>query len=298
MGTSSELAYGGLSGAPCSPGGEPEWHPTDTTFVSERAAIPSVEPRNAGPSLSPFSRRRASEPSPRKPAPAPDKEATMPETQLFQNLADCEQELATIADRLGDHGLHDCSRRLSLLIAETRSVLKNPPKPKVGIAPLAAPSPQPERVIFVRVGRHEFGLLEQSVGEVQKLSAEEAKRHIENAFGARVYRGPEHLLPLINLGEVLGEPASPERAEIEFVTGQFGEQPFGLVVDEVLGTEEAPVSPMHSVLRKIGLYQGATQRPGGPAVLLVDVAGVATKGGMARLSMVPSALIADAEPMS
>jgi hypothetical protein len=300
MGRSSELAFAGAAGAPCSPSGDSDWQPTDPALLSERSAGLGMHTKAPAPALSPFSRRRTSEPSARGPAPPPENPTGAGDAQLFRALSECEHELIEIADRLADAGLSACSRRLGLLVSEARSLARSP-LPK-DVAPKRQPTPvsvgSVQRVLFVRSGRHHFGLLESSVSGVFRLNSSETAEHIESAFGAKVYRGPEHLLPLIHLSEVLGEMSTAGLEGTQIVGATFGEQPFGLVVDEVLTTEEVIVSPMHSVLRKVGLYQGGAENKSGVSALVLDVPGIAAKGGMARLSMLPTALTSDVEPQS
>jgi len=84
---------------------------------------------------------------------------------------------------------------------------------------------------------------------------------------------------------------------MQIVRVSLGEQPFGLVVDEVLGFEHLGVTPLHTALRKVGLYLGASLKDDGTRALILDIQGVATKGGMMRLSMLPSALSNEQESL-
>jgi hypothetical protein len=269
MGRLSDVAHGLASGQPCSPSGEPDWQPADPSLVSERS--PCVLVHSAAPS-------------------AARKEAPVAESPLLEELSQCEQEIALAAERLDDPGLNPWVRRLTLLVAEARATSHSGPS-RVGGAPARGPVPVEQRVLFVRSGAHVFGIVEDAVQSVHRLSAEEANHQIEMAFGAKVFRQPDRLLPLIHLSEVLHEPLpSPGSGAMQIVRVSLGEQPFGLVVDEVLGFEHALVTSLHSALRKVGLYLGASLKADGARALILDIPGVATKGGMLRLSMLPTAL--------
>ncbi len=49
---------------------------------------------------------------------------------------------------------------------------------------------------------------------------------------------------------------------------------FGLVVDEVRGTEEIVVKPMHASIKKVGIFTGATIMGDGRVASIADVAGI------------------------
>src|SRR5207302_1629230 len=91
---------------------------------------------------------------------------------------------------------------------------------------------------------------------------------------APVYRLRGNLLPLVELGRLLGTGDAREVGEVEvvnLVVLQAGERPFGLVVDGVHDTEDVVVKPLSRLLKGIPVYAGATirgdgRRAGGRAV--------------------------------
>lgn len=304
MGRSADLALNLAAGNPCSPG-ETEWQPTDPALLSERSpSFPAHSHNSQGPlAPSPFSRRRGSDPGdphPRDKAVSakPAKEANVKEPQLLQELTQCEQEIGEYAERLVDEDLRRSAHRLSLLVAELRGAARPPEVvDQRGRRPEPIPGPVAERhrVLFVRAGRHLLGIVEDAVTDLHRLSAAESETEIETAFGAQVFRGPERLLPLIQLRQIVAEPPATGDGSTQIVSIDFGEQPFGLVVDEILGVEDASVCAMHTVFRKVGLYRGASATSGGGLALVLDMAGVASRGGMARLSVLPTAMASDQE---
>jgi two-component system, chemotaxis family, sensor kinase CheA len=117
------------------------------------------------------------------------------------------------------------------------------------------------------------------------------KGRIEQAFNTEVYRLRGRLLPLVQLGDVLrhrhplsaetkatipAEHASsqdPQRIAYILVLKSAGRR-FGLVVDDVRGTEEIVVKPKHPSIKKVGIFAGATIMGDGRVALIADVAGI------------------------
>ena len=117
------------------------------------------------------------------------------------------------------------------------------------------------------------------------------KGRIERAFDAEVYRLRGRLLPIVRLNEVLvrrrpftaetkaeilaAHAADPQPHRIAYILVlRSAGRRFGLVVDEVRGTEEIVVKPMHPSIKKIGIFAGATIMGDGRVALIADVAGI------------------------
>ena len=128
------------------------------------------------------------------------------------------------------------------------------------------------------------------------------KGRIEHAFDTEVYRLRGRLLPIVRLGEVLGRrrpftaetkaeilaehAANPDPRRIAYILVlRSAGRRFGLVVDEVRGTEEIVVKPMHPAIKKVGIFTGATIMGDGRVALIADVAGIVEH---ARLSFEPA----------
>jgi two-component system chemotaxis sensor kinase CheA len=128
------------------------------------------------------------------------------------------------------------------------------------------------------------------------------KGRIERAFDTEVFRLRERLLPIVRFSEVLRQgkalttPTSPgvvDERERSLKPGQIAYilvlraagKRFGLVVDEVRGTEEIVVKPIHSSIKKVGIFTGATIMGDGRVALIADVAGILDH---ARLSFEPA----------
>jgi two-component system chemotaxis sensor kinase CheA len=130
---------------------------------------------------------------------------------------------------------------------------------------------------------------------------------IEQAFDTEVYRMRDRLLPIVRLRDVLNRPApftpeakaeilaahaasaniDPARIEYILVLRLPGRR-FGLVVDEVRGTEEVVVKPMHPSIKRVGIFTGATIMGDGRVALIADVTGIVEHARLSFDSVVES----------
>ena len=103
------------------------------------------------------------------------------------------------------------------------------------------------------------------------------EHRIEKVGDARLLRLRDQLLPLVGLKSLL----SGDSVEDDFddnalvVVAQSSDEAFGIVVDEVLHTEEIVVKPMASRLKHIPLFAGTTILGDGSVVLILDPNGLA-----------------------
>jgi two-component system chemotaxis sensor kinase CheA len=106
-------------------------------------------------------------------------------------------------------------------------------------------------------------------------------QRIERIGDAPLLRLRDRLLPLVYLRQLLALPrADKEKEDDAFVVVlQSGDDVFGLVVDDVLHTEEIVVKPMASSLKQISLFAGTTILGDGSVVLILDPNGVAQAVG-------------------
>jgi two-component system, chemotaxis family, sensor kinase CheA len=131
-----------------------------------------------------------------------------------------------------------------------------------------------------------------SVLELVRLAGEHARGGIELISGAPVYRLRGTLMPLVRLDEQLGlvpagshettpngQPKGPDgdgRGGF-IVVLQAEQHRFGLVVDDVLDTQEIVVKPLGRHLKNIPLYAGATILGDGSVVLILDATTIARR---------------------
>jgi two-component system chemotaxis sensor kinase CheA len=126
-----------------------------------------------------------------------------------------------------------------------------------------------------------------SVLELVRLSGEHARGGIELISGAPVYRLRDMLLPLVRLDEQLGLIAMGE-GDLQHDDSRGGfivvlhaeQQRFGLVVDDVLDTQEIVVKPLGRHLKGIPVYAGATILGDGTVVLILDAATLARRSNV------------------
>jgi two-component system chemotaxis sensor kinase CheA len=62
---------------------------------------------------------------------------------------------------------------------------------------------------------------------------------------------------------------------LTFAVVKIGAKRFGLIVDKVIGTEEIVVKPMHSAIKNLDIYSGATVMGDGKVALILDIEGIA-----------------------
>jgi len=170
--------------------------------------------------------------------------------------------------------------------------------------------------LIVAVGGQRYAIPQNSLEELVCLYDEDVKAKMECADDREVYRLRDRLLPMVRLSEVFSRPmpfGREVRAEItekyrggqegvvqdhvngegqeeglltqsldslSFVVLKAGVGLFGLIVDQILGTEEIVVKPMHSAVKSLGIYSGATIMGDGQATLILDVEGIARHAGI------------------
>ena len=144
--------------------------------------------------------------------------------------------------------------------------------------------------LIVTVGGHRFAVPQRDLEEVVCLHPQSPGR-IETAFETEVYRLRDKLLPIVRLNEVLNRraPFSPEaKAEIlaahahdmdtqriEYILVlKLAGRRFGLIVDEVRGTQEIVVKPLHASMKRVGIFTGATIMGDGRVALITDAEGI------------------------
>jgi two-component system, chemotaxis family, sensor kinase CheA len=145
--------------------------------------------------------------------------------------------------------------------------------------------------LIVDVGDQRYAVPQRELEEVVCLHPG-GKGSIEQAFDSEVFRLRNRLLPIVRFREVL-ERTQPFTAEtkaellrkhkpsdrdpnlIEYIVVlRSGGRRFGLLVDEVRGTQEVVVKPMHATLKRLGVFAGATLMGDGRVALIPNVDGI------------------------
>ncbi len=173
--------------------------------------------------------------------------------------------------------------------------------------------------LIVTVGEHRFAIPQVNLEEIVCLYDEDISNKIECAGHREVYRLRNNLLPLVRLDEVLRRPKAftdetkseitehyrkqmeafkteeggKETQSLSFVVLKLGLGRFGLIVDEIIGTEEIVVTPMHFSVKDLGIYSGATVMGDGKVALILDVFGMASHAGIVSDEQVDDKMIDD-----
>jgi two-component system chemotaxis sensor kinase CheA len=134
--------------------------------------------------------------------------------------------------------------------------------------------------LMVSVGPDRYAIPQKDLEELVCLDGEKAAAKVEYAFGHQVYRLRNRLLRLVWLSEVLGRPRSDPRSSVSFAVVKVGAQRFGLVVDQLLNTEEMVIKPMHPILKPLRCFSGATIMGDGSVALILDIEGIARHAGV------------------
>lgn len=115
------------------------------------------------------------------------------------------------------------------------------------------------------------------VNLLELLAVDDKQTGVEYVGEAPVYRLRGHLLPLVDLRDVLGSPARDSLVNAVIAVVQADGGRFGLVVDHVRNTEEIVAKPIAAAVKNIGLYAGATLLGDGSVALILDIPAVARR---------------------
>jgi two-component system chemotaxis sensor kinase CheA len=129
--------------------------------------------------------------------------------------------------------------------------------------------------LVVRAAGERYAIPQLSLLAVSSLSAEEARTRIETLHSAPVTRWRGRLLPLVWLRRELRLGETEAGGPVHIVVLQAEDRRFGLVVDDVLDTEEIVVKPLGRSIGRIPVFAGATIMGDGRAALILDVLGLA-----------------------
>jgi two-component system chemotaxis sensor kinase CheA len=128
-----------------------------------------------------------------------------------------------------------------------------------------------------------FIIPQASLVELIRLEGQ-AKQQIEYVGGTAVYRHRGKLLPIAHLDQVLQVGDTAERDVLNIVVLQGDDHRLGLVVDSINDTQEIVVKPLGKLLKAIECFAGATIMGDGKVALILDVAGVCKRAGLANES--------------
>ncbi len=163
--------------------------------------------------------------------------------------------------------------------------------------------------LIVTVDEERFAVPQRDLEEVVCLHPQSTGR-IEQAFDTEVYRLRETLLPIVRLSEVLrrkrrftpadkseilaAHAADQSAKPIEYILVlRSSGRRFGLLVDEVRGTQEIVVKPMHPSMKRVGIFTGATIMGDGRVALITDAEGISEHAQQSFAAAIEAATTAD-----
>jgi two-component system chemotaxis sensor kinase CheA len=145
----------------------------------------------------------------------------------------------------------------------------------------------------VRSLNESFALPQAALSELVHIPPEQAAMAIEWIQDAPLYRLRGQLLPLVFLDCLLGAGSRAVDQVDNFIAVLDADgRRFGLVVDGLADPEEIVVKPLSPVLKKIGLYSGATVLGNAELALILDPGAIA---GMAGIAMSEDAIAFSSE---
>ena len=134
----------------------------------------------------------------------------------------------------------------------------------------------PALVIEVRSRR--YAVPQTGLVELLTIGASEG-RAIEFIHGAPVLRVRDRLVPIVDLRTML-HPDIEENWAGDVVILTADDRTFGVLVDDIIETQEIVVKPLGNVVSDVRLFSGATILGDGNVALIMDVLGVAQDGGV------------------
>ena len=132
--------------------------------------------------------------------------------------------------------------------------------------------------LIVRARDELFAFPQASVLELIRLSSDALER-FDVLHNVRLFRLRDDLVPVVTLASAL-ELTGPETDEVAtLVICQAGSSRFGIVVDDVVDTQEIVVKPVGRLARNVRCYGGCTILGDGRVVMIVDPAALALRAG-------------------
>lgn len=147
--------------------------------------------------------------------------------------------------------------------------------------------------LIVRSGEDRFAIPQASLEELVAIRPDGSRGRLEVAHEQEVFRLRNRLLPVVRLSEVLSHPqpmnAETSRAIVERYAAErspsakscppmavvkTGSDRYGLIIDEIIGTEEIVVKPIHLALKRMRCFSGCTIMGDGRVAFILDIDGI------------------------
>ncbi len=132
--------------------------------------------------------------------------------------------------------------------------------------------------LIIRTATRRFALAQQNIDRLILMKPEQISI-IENS---QVYKLDERLIPLFDLADILEINLNDKCQIKKYVAVVKSEQQYyGLVIDEIINTEEIVIKPLGNHFLGINWFSGATIMGDGEAILILDIPGMARELNLA-----------------
>lgn len=146
--------------------------------------------------------------------------------------------------------------------------------------------------LIIKAGSQRFCIPQSAVNELITILPREFEQKVRLLQGQRVFQHRELILPLITLQEALGlgaeeapDPAQPRT----LIVLQHRQNLFGLLVDCIIGIEEAVVRDMPALVKASGVFSGHSVLGDGQVVMIIDISGIVERMQMRFIAKVTDA---------
>ncbi len=137
--------------------------------------------------------------------------------------------------------------------------------------------------LTIRCAGSRFAIPQVNLLELVRTSAPRSEA-LEDFHGTPVFRLRGRLLPIVDLREQIGKPCRENERSVNIVVLQADDVHFGLVVDEILDTQEIVVKPLCAQVSSVPHYSGSTTMGDGRVALILDVMNLAGEAGLGLAS--------------
>lgn len=136
--------------------------------------------------------------------------------------------------------------------------------------------------LIVSSGEESFAIPQINLVELVRLEGDKLLQ-IEKIKDSEFFRLRGNIIPLARLSNTLDLPrVETEQESLNIVILNADGAMFGLIVDQILDTQEIVVKPLGKQIKNIGIYAGATIMGDGHVALILDVQGLANKCSLER----------------
>lgn len=127
--------------------------------------------------------------------------------------------------------------------------------------------------LVIESGKETFAIHQKNLVELVMLESQDFSK-IERLHGREFFRLRGELIPIVRLNEILniGEP-DDEAHFLNIIVLKAEGKTYGLIVDNILDTQEIVVKPLDRKLKSMSYYAGSTIMGDGRVALIIDAFG-------------------------